>query len=167
MLPHCYQHVRSAFQVRVAPSLIAGGGKGLFAYHSTAAGRANGDIVFRAQDWITPIDGETVSNATLSHRYGTHNVPFGVAANAAIHGQPNKDALCKRSVASYANTRLGVANAHGIRKSVLAGTNCKIGMRADGLSWIRATKTIRHDAELLVYYGADYRYESGSTITMR
>jgi hypothetical protein len=117
----------------VKKSNIPGAGKGLFA---TKDFKKNATIGF--------YDGRRVTQATLDEHYGEKSTaPYTVKSKDGLF----LDAACARSLMSTANASRN-----------LKGSNAKFSSSAmaDGTVKISATKGIKKDSEILLYYGKDY-----------
>jgi len=159
ILPMCWQHARLILHLQVKDSTIPNAGRGLFAFAATKAARDACVVLWRRGDYIAPLNGRPTSAEQLQASYGDHTAPYAASSSIKKTGHPFIDALGKRYIAHYANTRVGRPRADGCRSSVKAGTNCKLSARSDGLMWLQATKPIRSGDEILTYYGAAYQME--------
>lgn len=139
----CWQHTRSTYHVRIAPSSIPGAGKGLFCF---VPGGGN-QIVFRGNNlqsrWICPYGGEKVTSAQLDDRYGDCTAPYGVG------DRDSEDGALHRGIGSMANGQL-----------LRAQCNAEYAMRtgANAGWWLRTipTRNIRNGAEIVCHYGTSY-----------
>lgn len=130
-LPLCWQHSRLEYGVKVAPSTIKGGGKGLFATKEFEKGKR-----------ICPYGGRLLTRAELDRLYpGKHLAPY--AEN--VSKEYVRDAACVRGIGSMAN---GVPRKKESNAETYVSTN-----RAP---WLRATKRIKEGEEILNHYGPEY-----------
>lgn len=142
--PTCWQHLRTIKDddngLKIQASTIVGGGKGLFAW-SRLGGNT---IVFAPNEIITPYDGDMITQADITERYGQDTGPY------VLQGQGNLiiDGACQRGVGSFANGSRGQLRYNArFGNSILGGVPRMV---------IRATKNIRHGQEIIVSYRAHY-----------
>ena len=149
MLPYCAQHTKTELGLVVKPSRIAGAGLGLF----TAM-----DQEFQTDDLIAEVHGQRVTQAELDRRYGDFTAPYGVALSKTVF----EDGATARYVGHFANTQVNPAGT----RSVQSGTNAKISHNvAKRTVFLKATKRIPPDTEILVYYGKQYQFNEGTRYT--
>lgn len=133
---YCEEHLRSICGVYLAPS-TTGHGKGLFSAKQ-----------FKRGQKIAHYGGEIISPEEMHSRYGwmtnecgdyfVVTAPYGIE----IENSENvRDACRIRGAASYCNSIHGT----GMK------SNAQLGSR-----YVRATRTIEPDHEILVAYGRDY-----------
>ena len=140
-LPYCFQH-RNVQKLKIKDSNIPQANKGLFAFDAT---KAPGDIVFKRNDRIATYDGEEMSTLSIENRYGDFTAPYGLQhhANREIS---STDAALRRGIASLVN------------HTIISRTNARLSFNTDkGI--LKASKNIRNGQEILVNYGADYRFQ--------
>ena len=141
--------MRATHQVTIRPSLIPGGGRGLFAYQQPR--NPNSTLVFET-DWfplahssvgsspgqkIIEYFGDSVTAAQFTQWYGpSNNRPYVVSPNRQVYF----DAACQRSAAAMANTG---HNPHTNRAS-RRFCNADIRLRHGGQLWLVAIKPIHH-----------------------
>ncbi len=142
--PLCWMHMLKTMNLRYKASTIPGAGKGLFAMRPGADTRT---VVFRAGQRIVPYHGERLRMADLDLRYGDYTAPYGVTVDR--RADVYEDGACIRGVGALAN--------HATGRRV----NAKF-REQDGVSALFATKAIRHGDEILVDYGAMYRFTEGT-----
>lgn len=133
--PMCWIHNKKLYGIRVKDSTIPGGGKGLFATQP-----------IRGRVYICPYVGENITQECLDSRYeGDVTAPYTVFDNeSGIY----VDSACVRGVGAMANTS--------------RRTNAEI-IEREGELWLRATRYIRADEEILVDYGEGYQMENNHT----
>ncbi len=145
--PYCWQHLRSTKHLTIKDSGIHG--KGLFAYDSK---KGPDDIVFRTNDKVIEYDAERVNLHTLDERYGEHNTaPYGmeVSKNKDIY----EDGACERTAGTIAN-----------QGKTKRDNNCKFGISYNPLKvFLKAKRNIRNGEEILVDYGANYRFDEDTS----
>ena len=141
--PICWTHTRQLYGVRLGMSTLPGAGKGLFNMRTRKKG-----------DWLCPYGGEEITSACVDQRY-----PLDATAPYAVDGDDGnfRDAACARGIGAMANGRFR-ANGYSLP---LNRHNAVIEDRDGGAgAWIRATRRIRANAEIFVYYGDAYVLEN-------
>lgn len=132
-LPTCYQHSRSKYGVKIAPSGIPGAGSGLFAVRP-----------FKKDENIVPYIGQVVSGEELDERYGDLTGPYALG----IDNYRAVDSACRRGLGAWANHQpVAQSNARFVISS--RGPNPTV--------WVRATKNIPVGREVFLNYGRDFR----------
>jgi len=166
-LGHCWSHMRSELNLRIADSKVANGGKGLFAYGpklpEDRRTKKRGPV-FRKGDVICSYGGESVDQTTLNRRYDllgadnqriVHTAPYGYKLQ---QGQA-EDAACKRGIGSLPNTA----------RNTPYKNNAQIFRGRDGdraVAKLRATRHIYHGEEIFAAYGSAYRFgDKHETVT--
>lgn len=142
----CWLHLFYNDHLRIKPSNIAGGGKGVFALVPNLPifkQRSKNEIIFRKNDFILEYIGEYTNQDILQNRYGDYTAPY------AISTEDNEtiDSACERGVASMIN--------HASQ------TKSNAFFEFDELNKkviVRATKIIRNGDEILVNYGKNYQF---------
>ena len=142
-LPYCFQHR----PLRAAPSALRNGGKGLFV-NSKEYG--HNDIVFRPGDQIVAYQGEPLTEEELEERYGRYTGPYALM----VGFDDVIDAALKRGIGAMANSKR-------IRKEC----NVELVAGDPGSVYLVATKNIRNNTELFVYYGKEYRFDTKHSTT--
>jgi histone-lysine N-methyltransferase EZH2 len=141
-LPYCHLHRGAKEHLKIAPSHIPHGGKGLFAADKTLAADA---IVFRKNDTVAPYDGEHIDGETVNSRYGGGNPSYVVGTN---HKNEFIDAALKRTIGAIPNH----STTHQNAKLLAYGKKVRVV----------AIKSIRNGQEILVNYGRGYKLDDGS-----
>ena len=138
-LDKCHHHKKSDMNLQIKTSNIIRAGKGLFAFDK------DNEIVFKNNDIICAYDGEIITNAELNRRYGeTDTANYTVKINKG----KNIDSSVYRSVGSIVN--------HSSAKSKI---NAKFALNPrTNTVLIRATKNIKHGAEIYLNYGDEYNF---------
>jgi len=135
--PTCWIHSKQLYGVKTRPSEIHG--KGLFTTRPVMM-----------HDWICPYNGELIDLACLDARYpGDMTAPY-----TTRDGDDYYDGACRRGIGTMSNGSF----TPGGRVRGIGVHNARISMRASG-PWLRATKNIPANAEILTYYGREYRLE--------
>jgi hypothetical protein len=140
---YCWQHLAAHAKLKIAPSSIPGGGKGLFAW-LTPKNRAlqpDSDVVFEKDARIIRYEGEVVTDQELRRRYGDKTAPYAAGERGLYI-----DGACQRSAGSMANG----SNKNHKHNAVYA---VALGPRT---IFLRANKNIRHGEEILCSYGQGY-----------
>jgi len=102
-------------------------------------------------EYICPYAGERLSQQCLDSRYpGDITAPYTVAVQASYI-----DSACVRGIASMSN---GLFKSNGTSRAARYH-NCEIVERTPGQPWLRATKDIACNSELLTYYGEEFKIE--------
>ncbi len=146
----CWMHLRSEKNLRIKTSRIADAGKGLFAENPHVGART---VVFKRNQTIIDYNGQVVTDATLTRRYGENwTATYAIKDNDSIDRY--EDASCKRGIGSMLNS--------APRNS---DVNCQFLTRGRQRKRIVvvATKDIRNGDELLARYGDEYRFDEGTT----
>ena len=138
--PYCWTHLLYIKNLRIKPSNIPQAGKGLFAMDPLTNDTKK---VFSKGERIVEYDGELMHHAELERRYGEYTAPYGVMISqnrdlyedAALHR--GVGSLCNHAAGGRANARLAVSHSRII---------------------LIATKNIRNGDEILVNYGARYKF---------
>ena len=138
--PMCWQHLMSERKLRIKKSNVQGAGKGLFAMQRGVGPQA---IVFRRGDVVTKYEGEVMTDAGLTARYGNYTAPYGISVSNDVY----ENGACRRGAGAMIN------HATGNR------VNVEFVENGDNRSEIRALKAIRNGQELLVDYGANYQFD--------
>lgn len=139
---YCWQHMTSQARLKIAPSGIAGAGKGLFAWLTLKNRAAHpSDVVSSKGSKILAYDGERVSAQELSTRYGKKTAPYAAGGSGVFI-----DAACRRGAGGMAN---------GSNRAHRANANYAVDPRSGNIV-LRATKHIRHGDEILCAYGRSY-----------
>ena len=120
-------------RVRVAPSLIPGAGRGLFAMVDLS----RGDVLCR------------VTGRTMSEEEATRFAARSKYGDRYFLGLSD-GVMNVRSAARYANDACGPVQVPGIRN------NCRFIEGEDGSVWLEATRLIRAEEECFVGYGRPY-----------
>jgi len=153
--PFCYSHLLSEKRLRIKPSGVPNGGKGLFAQVSRSA--TDNSIVFRRGETIVNYTGEDINTATLNNRYdldadNQFTAPY---AYEIVKDTSFVDAACNRGVASLVNHRpVSKANA----KFVKSKTNGVF----TGVKLV-AKNHIKNNREIFASYGQTYRLRDRRT----
>jgi len=134
--PLCFQHRKD---IKVKPSSIPDAGKGLFAHNKS---KPANEVIFKRGTVITQYGGEkNLTKEDIDDRYGNNTAPYGVKyANNRY-----EDAACERGVGSLANKGTG------------GQINAKLYPNGRGSIFLKATKNIRNNREILLSYGRQYR----------
>ena len=135
----CWNHLLKEKHLRIATSLLANAGKGLFAFDIT---KDVGEIVFKRGDYIVEYGGEPITQDVLNQRYGIGTAPYGVEVKK---GRSFEDGACRRGVGSHSNT-------------FVRNQNARLGIGRGGIVKLYATKVIRNGEEIYVGYGKAYKY---------
>jgi len=140
-LKYCFSHLPIYLHLKIMPSTIPHGGKGLFAFDKT---KGNNEIIFKKGDVICEYGGEIITYAELDDRYGDFTGPYAMH----LSNQTVQDCACKRDIGSIAkrnnNAEFYVSTAP-IRQVKL-----------------RAIKNITNKSEILIDYGNEYlMHENG------
>jgi hypothetical protein len=145
-LPLCHVHLRTHNHLRIKDSTIKDAGKGLFAYKS-AQGR---ETVFRKDDIIAEYNGELLTDAEVGERY-TEGDEYTAPYVVNFGEDKNLDGACIRYAAAFAN--------HKKRKK---DNNAEFLLVGENKLVLQATKQIRNNDEIFVYYGDEYRFDEPS-----
>jgi hypothetical protein len=157
-LPYCFQHSLTHFHLKVRPSTIPQGGKGIFAVDPTK--RANA-VIFLPNATICEYTGQVMNLADLHRRYdeydanghrtGVHTAPYAIEVNR----NTGIDSALVRGIGALAN-----------HKSTDDGANCRFvsthtgrGENRRNIVVLKATRPIRNNQELFVDYGEDYQFD--------
>jgi hypothetical protein len=138
---YCYWHTRKKYGVRTKPT---NHGKGLFAVREFASG-----------EYICPLQGEKLKETKLEERYPGD----ATAVYAIAEGKTIEDAACYRGIGAHAN-----APDRGQQ------TNSVLVLRRVGRGrrfWLKATRSIKIDDEVLCPYGNDYDFDAHHKTTRR
>lgn len=152
-LPFCWQHLMTCKDdmhgLKIKKSPIAG--KGLFAW--SKEGRR--DIVYKPGETITLYEGERLTQAQLTKRFGDDTAPYAIDVGGGVI-----DAACRRGAGAIANApRNGGASNAEFRSGKKAGMH---------VVKLVAIKPIRHNEEILCDYGEIYwNYARGKHSTRR
>jgi hypothetical protein len=139
---YCYQHRRLHTKLAVRKSNVANAGNGLFV---ASTDHGPNEIVFRKGARLLHYEGEELSLAEVEERYGQHTAPYGLQTSRTTA----TDAALERGLASQANSQ---------RR--LRDCNARLSVNRDGEGLLMATTNIRNGAEVLVWYGVGYEYDS-------
>lgn len=140
-MPICWVHTKAVYGIRLRESTIVGAGKGLFA-----------TIPFAAGAYICPYVGERITEACLNERYpGNMTAPYAVTDNGR-----HTDSACLRGIGAMSN---GLFKVDGSCRAERFHNSEIVSRRGRGL-WLRATKNIPAGAEILTYYGDEYKLEA-------
>ena len=132
-LPMCYQHI-GELGLRVATSTIPNAGLGLFATRN-----------FNTNEILAPYFGELLTHQQLERRYGYGRDGVAVySANTGTNGLVI-DAACRRSLASYINSRV---RGHP--------TNCRFVNSTATTINVRANRRIVAGEEFILDYKRSY-----------
>lgn len=138
----CYWHTKKKYGVKTKPT---NHGKGLFAVREFASG-----------EYICPVQGEKLKNLKkLEERY-PGDAP---AVYAITEGKTIEDAACYRGIGAHAN-----APDRGQQ------TNSELILRRVGRGrrfWLKATRSIKIDEEVLCPYGDNYDFDAHHKTTRR
>lgn len=157
-MPVCWTHCQKLYHLRTGTSTIPHAGKGLFVkVNSSFVYPYPNDVVFRRGDWVCPYVGEHMTMQGIDARYGDD----GEAPYSLCDGNQCVDAACKRGWGSFANHRAH-ANAENVQY-VLRVTGR--GNNRTREFWLKATKNIRNNDEILANYGNIYTMQNGSHST--
>lgn len=143
--PFCWSHLRSIGHLRIKPSSIPGGGKGL--YVDSLISR---DPVFKAGDLIVPYHGETITEDELNRRYGTGDHVTGPYAAMNSEMGIVEDGACVRGIGSLANGSVNGAPPPNAELRAIPN------QRALGLF---ALEDLDNGTEVIWDYGDDYRMD--------
>lgn len=155
-------------------------GTGLFGYDIPS--QENGMAIFNTKyKWIMKYEGELLSANELRLRYGENTAPYAVD----YVNEQKIDSACLRGAAAAANTliltqaqldKLGKSPSNAQLRRITVRTemmnkkhkdyqkhkdmkfNCILTHTDDGV-WLEAIADIKHDDELICYYGRDYKIE--------
>lgn len=141
--PFCYQHITSSMNLKIKPSTLPNGGKGLFAWSPQTP------FVFDKDDIICEYDGEFISRSTLDNRYGEYTAPYAIAIRTGNNPR-YEDAALHRGIGSLAN--------HNTPQYVNAKFVIKKLQRKNHSIYLKATRRILHGEEIFVDYGLDYLF---------
>lgn len=149
-IPLCWSHLLRDKHIRIRPSTIRGGGKGLFATNQLVGENA---ILFQEEDIIIEYSGEVINTNVLDERYGDDTAPYAVQTGK----RPAKfeDAACTRGVGAIAN--------HGSGDIVNAKYSTR-GSRNNRRSVLRATRPIFNNEEIFTNYGDEYNLQEQGVI---
>ena len=142
--PMCFQHLESLKHLKIKPSLIPNGGKGLFAFTKTALGNA---IIFKKGENIIEYQGEILSRPQLENRYGDKTAPYGAELKEGVY----IDAAGYRSIGAFANAPNVARQANAKLITVYNTTPQQIK--------IKAIRNILNGQEILIDYGKEYRFD--------
>lgn len=149
--PFCYSHLLSEKHLRIKESNNPNYGKGLFAQISRSA--ADHSVVFRNRSTIIDYTGDIINLANLNARYDLDantqfTAPYAaeiIAANSFV------DSACNRGIGSLANhIRRSHSNAKFVKTRNAQGAYTGVKLVA--------TRDILNNNEILVSYGANYRF---------
>lgn len=144
----CFQHL-STKKLRIQTSRIPQAGKGLFAVDASTG--AAGAVVFKPGEKIIAYDGELVDRATIDSRYGVHTAPYGIE----VSRDRLEDGALHRGIGTLANHPVAPYR-----------SNARFTISERRIALV-ATRTIRHDDEILVNYGRSYRFDEPTTYRTR
>lgn len=143
-LPYCWYHLQKKEKLKIKDSQW---GKGLFAWDPENNPGKNAHInknkvVFKNGDNIGKYDGEIISSAENTRRYGKKTGPYSLG-----HGtKGNKeDAACKRTFASLVNHQ---DNANQNAELI----SHRESDRHPWEAWIQAKKNIKNGQEIFISY---------------
>ena len=142
--PLCFQHLESLKHLKIKPSLIPHGGKGLFAFNKSVLGNA---IIFKKGENIIEYQGEILSKLQLETRYGNKTAPYGAQLKEGVY----IDAAGNRGVGSLANAPNLVRQANAKLISVYNTTPQQIK--------VKAIRNILNGQEILIDYGKEYLFD--------
>ena len=141
---YCPAHLASNLHLKVKPSLIEGGGKGLFAYDPTLADNA---IVFKTNQTICRYNGGDTTLQQLDEEYGENaTAPYAVveSGNHVVDA-----AFPRRGVGSLANHR-----------HLLRNNDATLSSNYNNHTVVlKARKNIRNGQEIYVWYGNAYHFD--------
>jgi hypothetical protein len=149
----CFQHMNN---LKIKPSLINDGGKGLFAHNKKLPPNS---ILFQPNDKIINYLGENIDQNELNRRYGEHTAPYAVKINSNHY----IDSATRRGIGSLSNKPDPHNNNPLLRQS---NATFSINHRNHTAS-IKATKNIRNNQEILTSYGRSYRLQDNFTTKYR
>lgn len=130
-LPLCWQHSQQVYGVRMAPSTIAGAGRGLFATRD-----------FQRGEVVCPYGGRLLTAGEVEQLYpGDTLAPY----VERLSGKAARDAACVRGIGSMAN---------GMPRR--EDSNAETFVRRNRVPWLRAIRRIRQGEEIFNHYGAEY-----------
>jgi hypothetical protein len=157
---YCYLHLQNILHLRVFPSSLPNGGKGLYAYSPEGEKIMKQDrdrdpiVIFRRGDTICEYKGEDIPRQTVVQRYRHATAPYAVEKNRR---RDATDSACKRGIGSFANT----ARRRNENNSVLI-------IEDDKPYLVASKKTIRHRDEIFCDYGPEYELnEPGVSFTTK
>ncbi len=151
--PYCWTHLRLIKHLRVKPSGIEGGGKGLFAEDTT---KPQGSVIFKGEhngrrgDVIISYGGEFLDENDIIHRYTeNYTAPYTVQVQKNLF----QDCACERSAGSLANQGFGTGPFRN-NAELYARTNTQIHE-----IFLRAKRDILNGQEIFLAYGRAYRMD--------
>ena len=138
--PYCFGHLPMYLHLKIMPSTIPHGGKGLFAFDKT---KENNEIVFKKGTVICEYGGEFITYDELDDRYGDYTGPYAMH----LSNQTVQDCTCKRDVGSIANTA-----------NVKKNNNAEFYVSTAPIRQVklRAKRNILNKQEILIDYGDEY-----------
>ena len=150
--PFCWIHLLSEKKLRIKDSTIPNAGKGVFV--QDASKRPNA-VVFKAGAEIVDYFGEMIGKTQLEERYGERGVAHddtGPYAAVISEVEPGlyEDAACQRGAGAIVNQARRFAS-NNVRFKVKRPQNGKKYIT------IAATKDIKNNKELFLWYGENYR----------
>ena len=144
--PFCWQHLASEKKLKIKESNIPNAGKGLFAWNP----KNPNDVIFKRAratrfqntpgQKIIEYAGELIDEEELNERYSNQTAPYGIE----INNDRYEDAALIRGIGAIAN--------HSRRN------NARFDVSRNRII-LRATKNIKHNEEILVNYGRNYRFD--------
>lgn len=140
----CYSHLASEQNLKIKDSTIPQAEKGLFAFDRR---KGPDETIFKKDQTITQYNGENISPAQKTARYGNKTAPYAVEVGRRVI-----DSALQRGVGSLANTKPAHNNA---TFSVSTRNNIPSAK-------IKATKPIKNNQEIFLSYGRAYRLHDPS-----
>ena len=142
-VPYCWIHLQYQYKLKIKPSTIENGGLGLFAFDK----KAGNQPIFEKGQKIIKYVGEQVTREELDDRYGDDHIytaPYAIQVNKNLF----LDSALIRGVGSLAN--------HSSKRLA----NCEFtNPNRNKEIYLRATKPIYHNDEILVNYNNQYRFD--------
>lgn len=141
---YCYSHLESEQQLKIKDSTIPEAEKGLFAFNRK---KGPNETIFKKDQIITPYNGQNISHAETTARYGDFTAPYAVEVGKRVI-----DSALQRGVGSLANTNPKKNNA-----TFVVSTRNNIPSAK-----VKATKPIKNNQEIFLSYGRAYRLHEPS-----
>ena len=138
--PFCWQHLASEKKLKIKTSNIRDAGKGIFGWDPKNMNK----VLFKKGQKIIEYAGELINLQELNRRYSDQTAPYGIEINENRF----EDASIIRGIGALAN--------HSRRN------NAEFDVSRNRII-LKAVKKIKHDQEILVNYGNEYRFDEDSS----
>lgn len=137
---YCWVHSLKFLHLRILPSGIPNGGRGVYAVDTS---KDHGDVVIKKDKKICDYNGQIITQQELDHRYTEWNYTAPYTVQISEHQGLYEDAALLRGIGSVINENKD-------------RSNCRFGIYR-GHAIIVATRNIINYEELFLNYGPAYR----------